>query len=76
MTAYQKELRIQWSNSFSSWQGVSEYKTSLDLMTAGKLDPSEFITHHYSIDEIGKAFEAANDKRSSGAIKVMVHPNG
>ena len=29
---------------------------------AGKLDPSAFITHHYGIDDIGKAFEAANDK--------------
>ncbi|MCI0771392.1 MAG: alcohol dehydrogenase catalytic domain-containing protein [Chloroflexi bacterium] len=74
VTAYRKELRIQWSNSYSSWQGVSEYKTALDLLAAGRVDPSGFITHHYPVEQIGEAFAAANDKRRSGAIKVIVNP--
>jgi 2-desacetyl-2-hydroxyethyl bacteriochlorophyllide A dehydrogenase len=74
--AYSKELRIQWSNSFSSWQGVSEYATALQLMASGRLNAKPMITHHFGIDAIREAFAAADDKRSSGALKVMVHPNG
>lgn len=74
VTAYRKELRIQWSNSYSSWRGVSEYQTALSLLDAGRIDPTGFITHHFHLDEIGDAFAAANDKRQSGAIKVIVNP--
>ena len=74
VTAYRKELRIQWSNSYSSWQGDSEYKTALDLLIAGRVDPSGFIRHHYPIEQIGEAFAAADNKRESGAIKVIVNP--
>jgi threonine dehydrogenase-like Zn-dependent dehydrogenase len=72
--AMTKELIIQWSNSFSRWKGVSEFQMSLDLMSSGRLNPDGFITHHFAQDDIQDAFAAADDKRSSGAIKVMVHP--
>lgn len=75
ITAYRKELRIQWSNSYSRWQGVSEYKMALDLMAKGRVNPGALITHHYPLDQIAQAFEAANNKQASGAIKVLVHPN-
>jgi threonine dehydrogenase-like Zn-dependent dehydrogenase len=73
-TAYSKELHLQWSNSFSRWQGVSEYQMALDLMAAGRLNAAPIMTTHFPLDRIGEAFAAANDKKSSGAIKVMVHP--
>jgi threonine dehydrogenase-like Zn-dependent dehydrogenase len=73
-TAYRKELHLQWANSFSRWQGVSEYRMALDLMASGRLNASPLITTHFSLDQIQAAFAAAEDKRSSGAIKVMVHP--
>ena len=73
-TAYRKELRLQWSNSFSHWQGVSEYHIALDLMTAGRLHAEPLVTTHFPLQRIGDAFAAADDKRTSGAIKVMVHP--
>ena len=73
-TAYRKELGLRWSNSYSTWRGASEYRTALRLMVDGRVDPSAFITTHYPLDSIGEAFAAADDKRSSGAIKVMVHP--
>ena len=75
MTAYRRELRLQWSNSYSSWRGVSEYRTALDLLADGRVNPDKFINKHYSLDEISEAFTAADDKRTSGAVKVMVHPN-
>jgi threonine dehydrogenase-like Zn-dependent dehydrogenase len=72
--AMQKELAIRWSNSFSTWQGKSEFVTALELMEQGKLQPGPIITHEFGIDDIGKAFAAADDKATSGAIRVMVIP--
>ncbi|MEX0762898.1 MAG: alcohol dehydrogenase catalytic domain-containing protein [Dehalococcoidia bacterium] len=68
-----RELTLKWSNSFSTWDGVPEYKTALNLMTAGRLNPEPIITHHFPLEQISEAFAAADDKRSSGAIRVMVH---
>ena len=53
---------------------MSEYQTALRLLSSGWVDPSGFITTHYPLDSIGEAFAAADDKRNSGAIKVIVHP--
>lgn len=72
--AMQKELTVRWSNSFSTWNGESEYKTALNLMASGKLNPAPIITHQYGIEQISKAFEAADNKRSSGAVRVIVKP--
>ena len=73
-TAYRKELRLQWSNSFARWQGVSEYQMALDLMAAGRLQAAPLVTTHFPLERIHDAFATAEDKRTSGAIKVMVHP--
>ncbi len=75
VTAYRKELRLQWSKSYSRWRGISEYKTALDLLADGRVSPEAFINKHFALAEISEAFAAADDKLSSGAIKVMVHPN-
>lgn len=72
--AMQKEITIRWSNSFSSWRGQSEFVTALGLMEKNRLNPGPIITHHFGIDDIGKAFAAADDKATSGAIRVMVNP--
>ncbi|MCI0439211.1 MAG: alcohol dehydrogenase catalytic domain-containing protein [Chloroflexi bacterium] len=74
IAAYSKELRIQWANSYSKWRGVSEYRIALDLLASGRVDPTPFITRHYSLGQIAEAFAAADDKRSSGVIKAVVHP--
>jgi threonine dehydrogenase-like Zn-dependent dehydrogenase len=71
--AYRKELNVIWSNSYSTWHGISEYKIGLDLLAAGKVRAEPLLTHHYPLEQIGDAFAAADDKRSSGAIKVLVH---
>lgn len=72
--AYRKELTITWSNSYSWWNGASEYEIALGLLASGRVRAEPLITHHYPLAEISQAFAAANDKRGSGAIKVMVHP--
>lgn len=72
--AMQKELTLRWSNSFSSWRGESEYVTAVNMMERGQLQPGPIITHEFGIDDIGEAFAAADDKATSGAIRVMVIP--
>jgi 2-desacetyl-2-hydroxyethyl bacteriochlorophyllide A dehydrogenase len=72
-TAYRKELTITWSNSYSTWNGVSEYEIALDLLASGRVDAAPIITHHYPLERIADAFAAAADKRDSGAVKVVVH---
>jgi len=74
-TAYGKEVTITWCNSYSSWNGVSEYAIALDLLASGRVAAEQLITHHYPLDQIGEAFIAAADKKSSNAVKVLVHPN-
>jgi threonine dehydrogenase-like Zn-dependent dehydrogenase len=74
-TAYRKELTITWCNSYSNWNGISEYTIALDLLASGRVAAEALITHHYALDQIGEAFSAAADKKTSNAVKVLVHPN-
>jgi threonine dehydrogenase-like Zn-dependent dehydrogenase len=73
--AYRKELTITWCNSYSSWNGISEYTIALDLLASGRVVAEPLITHHYPLDQISEAFIAAADKRTSKAVKVLIHPN-
>lgn len=72
--AMKKEVEIRWINSYSSWQGVREFQIALDLLASGKIDAGPLITHHVPLDRVAEGFALANDKRSSGAIKVLVSP--
>jgi threonine dehydrogenase-like Zn-dependent dehydrogenase len=72
--AYRKELNVIWSNSYSTWNGISEYDIALDLLASGRVRAEPLLTHHFPLDRIADAFAAAADKRASGAIKVLVHP--
>ncbi len=74
--AMEREIAIQWSNSFSSWNGEREFATALELLKAGQLNPEPIVTHHYGLEDIEEAFAVADDKRSSGAVRVMVVPHG
>lgn len=70
--AMEREVAIQWSNSFSSWNGEREFTTALNLLKAGKLNPDPIVTHHYPLEDIEEAFAVADDKRTSGAIRVII----
>jgi 2-desacetyl-2-hydroxyethyl bacteriochlorophyllide A dehydrogenase len=72
--AMQKELTVRWSNSFSSWEGRSEYAVALEMMEAGQLQAGPIVTHEFGIDRVNEAFAAADDKSTSNAIRVMVIP--
>jgi threonine dehydrogenase-like Zn-dependent dehydrogenase len=70
-----KELSVHWAWSYGTWDGVPEYQVALNMMADGRVDPGPLITHRFPLDRIGEAFAAADDKRTSGAIKVLVIPS-
>jgi threonine dehydrogenase-like Zn-dependent dehydrogenase len=69
-----KELTLHWVWSYGLWNGVPEFQIALDLLANGRIDATPLITHRFPLDQIGAAFAAADDKRTSGAIKVLVLP--
>jgi L-iditol 2-dehydrogenase len=48
------------------------FQTALDLISGGHIDTSPLLSHIYPIEEIGKAFDVANDPVPDGALKVSV----
>jgi len=72
--AYRKQIQITWINSYSTWDGVPEFKIAMEMMMSGKFSPLDIITHHFPLNEIASAFAAADNKRESRAIKVLVIP--
>lgn len=69
-----KELSLHWVWSYGLWDGVPEFQIALDLLAGGRIDAAPLITHRFPLDQIAAAFAAADDKRTSGAIKVLVIP--
>jgi threonine dehydrogenase-like Zn-dependent dehydrogenase len=72
--ANRKEVDLRWCNSYSTWQGEREYKIALDMVAEGRVKAEPLITHRYPLGDIGTAFQAADDKKASGAIKVVIQP--
>ena len=77
-----KELSLFWSNSFSHGMdeplaeanyASKEYQESLDYMSSGKINANPLITHKFPQNNILEAFEAADNKAASGAIKVIIN---
>lgn len=72
--AYQRELTVQWSNSYGSCvEGVPDYRRALDLLAAGLVRATELITHRLPLERIGDGFAIMLD-RSVESIKVLVEP--
>jgi threonine dehydrogenase-like Zn-dependent dehydrogenase len=69
-----KEVTLRWIWSYGLWDGVPEYKIALDMMSEGRLDVAPLITHRFPLEKIADAFATADDKHSSGAVKVLVNP--
>lgn len=44
----------------------------LDMIAAGRLDPTGFITHRFAMDDMAAAYETFADPRSTGALKVVL----
>ena len=53
--------------------GRGQYERSQELVRSGRIDLDPMVTHRFSLDDIGEAFETAASK-AGGAIKVVVTP--
>lgn len=73
-SANRKELDVRWCNSYSTWHGKREFQIALDMVADGRVQAEPLISHRYPLTEIAAAFQAADDKRGSGAVKVVVQP--
>ncbi len=74
--ANRKEIDLRFSNSYGAWNEIREISIAIDELAKGRVQSAPLITHHLSLARIQDAFQAAIDKRRSGAVKVMVHPTG
>jgi threonine dehydrogenase-like Zn-dependent dehydrogenase len=72
--ANRKELDLRWCNSYASWHGIREFQIALDMVASGRVQAEALISHRFPLADIASAFEAADDKRASGAVKVIVQP--
>ena len=72
--ANRKELDLRLCNSYSTWHGQREFQIALDMVAAGRVQADALVSHRFPLTEIASAFEAADDKRASGAVKVIVQP--
>lgn len=68
------ELTIAFVWSYGMWEGRSEYGRALDLVAAGRIRLAPLVTHRYPLTALADAFEAALERRRSGAVKVLVTP--
>ncbi len=53
--------------------GRGQYERSLELVRTGRVDLAPMVTHRFSLDDVGEAFETAASK-AGGSIKVIVEP--
>ncbi|MEV4840714.1 zinc-dependent alcohol dehydrogenase family protein [Nonomuraea sp. NPDC049486] len=53
---------------------VDTYSTPalLDMVAAGRLDPTVFVTHRYALHDMEAAYQTFSDPAGSGALKVVL----
>ncbi|MCE2400705.1 alcohol dehydrogenase catalytic domain-containing protein [Candidatus Poribacteria bacterium] len=73
--ARSRELTIIWSFCYGRRGGKTEFQIAIDLLAAGKLDPTPLVTHRFNLDEITQAFAVAAGRDEHGSVKVLVTPN-
>jgi len=47
--------------------------TLLKLMRSGHLDPQQFVTHRFGLEEIIDAYDVFTRAADTGALKVLLH---
>ena len=73
--ARSKELTVVWAFCYGRHGGKTEFQVAIDLLAAGKLDPTPLITHRFNLDDISEAFAVAAGRDQHGSVKVLVIPN-
>lgn len=73
--ARSRELTVIWSFCYGRHGGKTEFQIAIDLLAAGKLDPTPLITHKFDLDDINEAFAVAAGRDEHQSVKVLVLPN-
>jgi L-iditol 2-dehydrogenase len=66
------EIKLIMSASYSYWDIYPEMQISLDLLAKGKLNAKKMITHNFSLDDINRAFDTAQNKEETHAVFVAL----
>jgi L-iditol 2-dehydrogenase len=66
------EIKLIMSASYSYWDIYSEMQMSIDLLAKGKLNAKKMISHSFSLDDINKGFETAEQKETTQAVFVAL----
>jgi len=66
-----KEIRLVGSICYGQHNGISDFDQIIDWISEGTIRPDLLITHRFSLHQIAKAFNVAQDKTNQ-SIKVMI----
>lgn len=66
------EIKLVMSASYAYWDIYPEMQMCLDLVANGKLNAKKLITHSFTLDDINKAFETAQNKQETHAVFVAI----
>lgn len=69
-------LETLWIKNLTVTTGLVDTRTTptlLRMLSAGRLDPTPFITHRFTIDEMAQAYDVFENPQDTGAVKVVLH---
>ena len=65
------EVNVTGSNCYAYSGREKDFDAAIHLISSGKVDPTQIVTHRMPLDQIAEAFQIAADK-TSGSVKVHV----
>jgi alcohol dehydrogenase len=68
-------LEDQWARDITITTGLvdtSSTPTLMRLITTGQIDASQFITHHFDLDDIEEAYDVFARAADTKALKVVL----
>ena len=73
----QLNLDKLWSHNITLTTGLVDTVTTpmlLKTVLAGKLEPKQLVTHHFSLADVMLAYDTFGDATRRGALKVIIRP--
>ena len=67
-----KEQSFIFSSCYSVMDGQHDFQLAIELMSSGRVELREMVTHEFPLSEIQRGFDTAYDK-TAGSIKVQLH---
>ncbi len=69
-----REVRLIGSSSYASFRSEPEFKIALNLLSEGRINAKELVTHAFPLEKIKDAFDVAADKKRWNSVKVIIRP--